>query len=163
MRESKPRRNSPAWLEHIQKANAALGSLTPEKMSNLRPGEAFIWSSKPTDEAFTKGAVKIRCRPRVTHHGGATKTAVGTPRLDHRPHRQAQPLEKLRHAGRAGDVAPAEAMAKAMAAQLDKESSVLFGTARLWDDGIIDPRDTRRVLELCLNVCAEGRASTVSR
>ena len=22
----------------------------------------------------------------------------------------------------------------------------LFGTARLWDDGIIDPRDTRRVL-----------------
>lgn len=69
--------NSPAWLKHIQKANAALGSLSPEKMSNLRPGEAFIWSSKATDEAFTKSAVKIRCRPRVTHHGGATKTAVG--------------------------------------------------------------------------------------
>jgi DNA phosphorothioation-dependent restriction protein DptH len=68
--------NSPAWLKHIQKANAALGALTPEKMSNLRPGEAFIWSSKASDEAFTKGAVKIRCRPRVTHHGGATKTAV---------------------------------------------------------------------------------------
>lgn len=70
--------NSPAWLKHIQKANAALGTLTPEKMANLRPGEAFIWSSKATDEAFTKGAVKIRCRPRVTHHGGATKTAVGS-------------------------------------------------------------------------------------
>jgi DNA helicase HerA-like ATPase len=68
--------NSPAWLKHIQKANAALGSLTPEKMANLRPGEAFIWSSKATDEGFTKGAVKIRCRPRVTQHGGATKTAV---------------------------------------------------------------------------------------
>lgn len=68
--------NSPAWLKHIQKANAALASLTPEKMANLRPGEAFIWSSKASDEAFTKGAVKIRCRPRVTHHGGATKTAV---------------------------------------------------------------------------------------
>jgi hypothetical protein len=68
--------NSPAWLKHIQKANAALGSLTPEKMSNLRPGEAFIWSSKASDEAFTKSAVKIRCRPRVTQHGGATKTAV---------------------------------------------------------------------------------------
>lgn len=68
--------NSPAWLKHIQKANAALGILTPEKMSNLRPGEAFIWSSKATDEAFTKSAIKIRCRPRVTHHGGATKTAV---------------------------------------------------------------------------------------
>ncbi|MBK9261893.1 MAG: ATP-binding protein [Polyangiaceae bacterium] len=70
--------NSPAWLKHIQKANAALGSLSPEKMANLRPGEAFVWSSKATDEAFTKSAVKIRCRPRVTHHGGATKTAVGS-------------------------------------------------------------------------------------
>lgn len=70
--------NSPAWLKHLQKANAALGALTPEKMSNLRPGEAFIWSSKATDEAFTRGVVKIRCRPRVTQHGGATKTAVST-------------------------------------------------------------------------------------
>ena len=70
--------NSPAWLKHIQKANAALGSLSPEKMANLRPGEAFIWSSKATDDAFTKSAVKLRCRPRVTQHGGATKTAVGT-------------------------------------------------------------------------------------
>ena len=69
--------NSPAWLKHIQKANAALGSLTPEKMANLRPGEAFVWSSKATDDAFTSGAVKIRCRPRVTQHGGTTKTAVG--------------------------------------------------------------------------------------
>ncbi len=68
--------NSPAWLKHIQKANAALGGLSPERMANLRPGEAFVWSSKSSDEAFTKGAVKVRCRPRVTSHGGATKTAV---------------------------------------------------------------------------------------
>ncbi|BBZ99844.1 hypothetical protein BDHH15_07440 [Bradyrhizobium diazoefficiens] len=71
--------NSPAWLKHLQKANAALGSLTPEKMSNLRPGEAFIWSSKATDESFARGVVKVRCRPRVTQHGGATKTAVSSP------------------------------------------------------------------------------------
>ncbi|UQA57109.1 methylation-associated defense system ATP-binding protein MAD8 [Polyangium aurulentum] len=68
--------NSPAWLKYIQKANAALTSLTPEKMANLKPGEAFVWSSKATDEAFSRGAVKVRCRPRVTQHGGATKTAV---------------------------------------------------------------------------------------
>ena len=68
--------NSPAWLKHIQKANAALDNLTPEKMAHLRPGEAFVWSSKATDEAFCKGAVKVRCRPRATQHGGATKTAV---------------------------------------------------------------------------------------
>lgn len=68
--------NSPQWLKHIQKANTALGELTAEKMSALRAGEAYVWSSKATDESFTRKAEKIRCRPRVTQHGGATKTAV---------------------------------------------------------------------------------------
>jgi len=44
----------------------------------------------------------------------------------------------------------------ALRARLDRESSALFGTARLWDDGIIDPRDTRRVLMLCLTIAAEA-------
>ena len=68
--------NSPAWLKHIQKANAALTGLTADRMAQLRPGEAYIWSSKATDDSFTTGAVKVRCRPRVTQHGGGTKTAV---------------------------------------------------------------------------------------
>lgn len=68
--------NSPAWLKHIQKANAALGNLTPERMALLKAGEAYVWSSKATDESFSKGAVKLRCRPRVTQHGGATRVAV---------------------------------------------------------------------------------------
>jgi acetyl-CoA carboxylase carboxyltransferase component len=33
-------------------------------------------------------------------------------------------------------------------AQYEKEGSAYFATARLWDDGIIDPVDTRRVLAL---------------
>ena len=57
--------NSTASLKHIQKANAALGSLTPEKKASLRRGEAFIWSSTATDGSFTKSPVKIRCRPRL--------------------------------------------------------------------------------------------------
>jgi hypothetical protein len=68
--------NSPAWLKHIQRANASLAGLTPEKMAHLRPGEAFVWSSKATDEAFSNAAIKVRCRPRATQHGGTTKTAV---------------------------------------------------------------------------------------
>jgi len=68
--------NSPAWLKHIQKANAALANLTPERMAALKAGEAFVWSSKATDESFSKGAMRIRCRPRVTQHGGATRLAV---------------------------------------------------------------------------------------
>jgi DNA helicase HerA-like ATPase len=68
--------NSPAWLKHIQKANAALLGLTPERMAHLAPGEAYVWSSKATDDAFSRNATRVRCRPRVTQHGGATKTAV---------------------------------------------------------------------------------------
>lgn len=34
--------------------------------------------------------------------------------------------------------------------QFDKESSCYYSTARLWDDGIIDPADTRQVLGLSL-------------
>lgn len=69
--------NSPAWLKHVQKANAALDALTPARLAALDPGEALVWSSRSTDDAFTRGAVKVRCRPRVTRHGGGTKTAVG--------------------------------------------------------------------------------------
>ena len=69
--------NSPAWLKHIQKANAALNDLTSEKMSRLGTGEAYVWSIKASDDSFTRGAVKIKCRPRITKHGGSTKTAVG--------------------------------------------------------------------------------------
>jgi hypothetical protein len=68
--------NSPAWLKHVQRANAALGDLTPEMMAQLAQGEAYVWSSKATDNSFSIGAVKLRCRPRVTRHGGETKTAV---------------------------------------------------------------------------------------
>jgi geranyl-CoA carboxylase beta subunit len=48
------------------------------------------------------------------------------------------------------------AMSDALRKRLDAESAVLFGTARLWDDGIIDPRDTRRLLGLCLAIAAEA-------
>jgi hypothetical protein len=68
--------NSPAWLKHLQKANTALGGLNSDKMSRLGTGEAYIWSSKASDDSFTQGAVKIKCRPRATQHGGGTKTAV---------------------------------------------------------------------------------------
>jgi acetyl-CoA carboxylase carboxyltransferase component len=41
---------------------------------------------------------------------------------------------------------------KAMTEQMiDKESDPYFATARLWDDGIIDPRDTRTVVAIALS------------
>lgn len=68
---------SPAWLKHLQKVNVSLSGLNPEKLAALRPGEAYVWAGKATDEAFVRGAVKVDCRPRVTRHGGATRTALG--------------------------------------------------------------------------------------
>jgi hypothetical protein len=70
---------SPAWLRHLQKANSAFGTVTHERLADLRPGEAFLWASKATDDAFTRQMMKIRTRPRLTRHGGATKTAVNSP------------------------------------------------------------------------------------
>ncbi len=46
-------------------------------------------------------------------------------------------------------------------AKYEEEGSPYFSTARLWDDGIIDPRDTRRVLALTLSVAlAQGVEET---
>jgi acyl-CoA carboxylase subunit beta len=44
------------------------------------------------------------------------------------------------------------AMRSAVESQIEAEALPLFLTARLYDDGIIDPRDTRTVLGLCLSV-----------
>ncbi len=41
--------------------------------------------------------------------------------------------------------------------KINEESTALFATARLWDDGLIDPRDTRKVLAMALSVCREGQ------
>ncbi len=49
-------------------------------------------------------------------------------------------------------------MSEKIKTQLDAESHVLFGTARLWDDGVIDPRDTRTILGMCLRICAEAQS-----
>ncbi len=38
--------------------------------------------------------------------------------------------------------------------QYETQGSPYYSTARLWDDGIIDPADTRTVLGLALDVCA---------
>ena len=36
--------------------------------------------------------------------------------------------------------------------QYEQEGSAYFSSGRLWDDGILDPIDTRQVLGLCLDV-----------
>lgn len=54
-----------------------------------------------------------------------------------------------------------KAMGEHIKQRLDREASALFATARLWDDGIIDPRDTRDVLAFALRTIEEGDRRTV--
>ncbi|MBI5506938.1 MAG: acyl-CoA carboxylase subunit beta [Deltaproteobacteria bacterium] len=48
------------------------------------------------------------------------------------------------------------ALRQMVEAQIEKESYSFFATGRLWDDGIIDPRDTRTVLGIALSAAHSG-------
>jgi 3-methylcrotonyl-CoA carboxylase beta subunit len=41
--------------------------------------------------------------------------------------------------------------------RIERESEVAFGSARLWDDGVIPPEHTRRVLGLGLRMAMGGQ------
>jgi geranyl-CoA carboxylase beta subunit len=68
---------------------------------------------------------------------------------------------KLQRMGLPANDEALAAMSDALRNRLDAESHVLFGTARLWDDGVIDPRDTRRILGLCLALAREAEQRTL--
>jgi len=63
-------------------------------------------------------------------------------------------LVKRDAAARAGKPVNEEELAllkQMLAGKVAHESSAVFATGRLWDDGVIDPRDTRVVLQLALS------------
>ncbi|HEX6957128.1 MAG TPA: carboxyl transferase domain-containing protein [Ferrovibrio sp.] len=71
--------------------------------------------------------------------------------------------EKFRRAGAEPDMAALEKMKAQVVKKMEAESTALFATARLWDDGLIDPRDSRRVLGFCLDICREADARATKR
>jgi len=48
-------------------------------------------------------------------------------------------------------------------AQYEAQGNPYYATARLWDDGVIDPLETRRTLALALSVAARGPAPDPDR
>jgi 3-methylcrotonyl-CoA carboxylase beta subunit len=56
-----------------------------------------------------------------------------------------------------GDADPVEIRAK-----YELEGNPYYSTARLWDDGIIDPADTRRIIGMALDVCSRAPMDDVS-
>jgi acetyl-CoA carboxylase carboxyltransferase component len=63
-----------------------------------------------------------------------------------------QAASVLRTISRDDDTKKLERMERETREKYERESSAIFATARLWDDGIIDPRDTRDVLGLSLRI-----------
>ncbi|CAN1509418.1 COG4799 Acetyl-CoA carboxylase, carboxyltransferase component (subunits alpha and beta) [Mycobacteriaceae bacterium] len=55
-----------------------------------------------------------------------------------------------------------QAFKESIRAQYEQQGSPYYATARLWDDGVIDPADTRTILGLALSVCAGAPVESVS-
>lgn len=68
--------------------------------------------------------------------------------------------EGARARGIEPDMAKIEATAAKIVSHYDRTSDAFYATARLWDDGLIDPRDTRRVIAMCLQTAIEGDRRT---
>ena len=64
-----------------------------------------------------------------------------------------------------GEAWPEESQAEYEAAireQYELQGNPYYASARLWDDGMIDPRDTREVLAYTLGICQEGDKRVVN-
>ncbi|MFP5441459.1 MAG: acyl-CoA carboxylase subunit beta [Gammaproteobacteria bacterium] len=68
---------------------------------------------------------------------------------------------KQRSMGMEPDQKVLEYLQQSTAQKLDSQSTALYGTARLWDDGLIDPRDTRGVLAMVLDICRDAEQRTL--
>lgn len=66
-----------------------------------------------------------------------------------------------RSAERKGQLVDDEALAAQRAAitgHFDQQSDAFYTSGRMLDHGMVDPRDTRRVIAFCMQTCAEARA-----
>ncbi len=69
---------------------------------------------------------------------------------------------------RSGDItdemrAAVDKMEQETIKNMEDKSNALANTARVWDDGIIDPADTRSVVAFALSVCREADERTVNK
>jgi len=59
------------------------------------------------------------------------------------------------------DVEKISGLKKQIVENFESQQSALVTSARMLDDGIIDPRDTRNVLGFALSICTDGDTRTV--
>ncbi|GAA3721901.1 carboxyl transferase domain-containing protein [Streptomyces tremellae] len=64
--------------------------------------------------------------------------------------------DQLEGRGEEWPAADEEAFRAPIREQYERQGNAYYATARLWDDGVIDPLDTRRVVGLALTACANA-------
>jgi 3-methylcrotonyl-CoA carboxylase beta subunit len=64
--------------------------------------------------------------------------------------------DQLEGAGKTWDEAEEESFKAPIRQQYEEQGNAYYATARLWDDGVIDPLDTRTTVGLALSVCANA-------
>lgn len=67
---------------------------------------------------------------------------------------------KMKRSGEV-DAAVLDAIEQSTIDAMDVRSKALANTARLWDDGMIDPRDTRAIVGFVLDICLEAKVRTL--
>ncbi|MFD3743684.1 carboxyl transferase domain-containing protein [Nocardia sp. NPDC058633] len=70
--------------------------------------------------------------------------------------------DQLDNAGKPWSEADQEAFKAPIREQYETQGNPYYATARIWDDGVIAPADTRTVLGLALSVCAQAPLEPVS-
>jgi 3-methylcrotonyl-CoA carboxylase beta subunit len=70
--------------------------------------------------------------------------------------------DQLEASGRPWSEQDADDFKAPIRARYEEQGNAYYSTARLWDDGIIDPADTRTVVGLALSVCAQAPLDDVS-
>jgi 3-methylcrotonyl-CoA carboxylase beta subunit len=69
--------------------------------------------------------------------------------------------DQIEAGGGAWSAAEEEAFKEPIRRQYDTQGNPYYATARLWDDGVIDPADTRRVVGLALSAAASAPLAEV--
>ena len=69
---------------------------------------------------------------------------------------------KAMRAGVAADESALRAQSETITNKMDAASHALYATARTWDDGLIDPRDTRTVLAMTLSITRESERRSLN-
>lgn len=69
--------------------------------------------------------------------------------------------EAARRKGETPDPAKLEALQSRIVQTFERQMSAFYTSGLMLDDGVIDPRDTRRVLAITLAICAEAEAKAL--